>query len=177
MLAIYFHFYEISLIQIAQRNYSLLIASMETSFQLTNPFLFSWQQPGDSSAEMDAAGSRASNSKPNPVTKVAIHSPHVFELEQLLVTGGPGEDGERTASASRKDRSGGSRGRDRARDQEPSIEADKGQDFPYILQVITLRQKDGSKCPCVYIMTYLSNLTSFSALRAACSQLRLHIHS
>jgi hypothetical protein len=98
---------------------------------------------------------------------VAIHSPHVFELEQLLVTGGPGEDGERTASASRS----------RDRDREPSIEADKGQDFPYILQVITLRQKDGSKCPCVYIMTYLSNLTSFSALRAACSQLRLHIHS
>ena len=135
-------------LQIAQRNYNLLVASMETSFHLTNPFLFSWQQQHGESAEKDTPESRAANQKLNPVTKVAIHSPHIFELEELLAKG---EDEMRNIAGSslgkgglQKDSSISSRGSDQRPDTDANKEKEK--DFPYILQVVTLRRKDGSKC-------------------------------
>ena len=155
---------------------------METSFHLTNPFLFSWQQQQKQqhgeSAEGAAPGSMAANQKLNPVTKVAIHSPHVFEVEELLLKDGMGEDEEEerkhAGSSSgkaglRKDSSINSRGSDRRLD----ADADKGKDFPYILQVVTLRQSDGSKF-CVPICLSIDDFTLLNSRFQFHSELLAH---
>ena len=128
--------------QVAHSFYDTLVACMTTSFNLTNPFLFSWQQQQQppqqqqqQQQQTDGEYDSHVNERlfPQEVIKVCIHSPHIFELEEMLEKRAaiallPVAEREKYSTSS-TDKS----------------HNNKTEAFPYILQVMTLRQKDGSK--------------------------------
>lgn len=133
--------------QAAPAQYELLHSCMNTSFVCTNPFIFTGSARGGGGEEAAAA----EECMPS-VTRVSMHSANIFQVEELLREGSSSSSSAPSSAASPK----------------------KVQ-FPYVLQIMTLRLRDGSTSSLTYLAAKPADLPP-CVHRATLAQLRLHVH-